>query len=209
MSTRARLLLASVISSILASTGISAGSLPAASAAPVPTPHELLAAVPVLPKMTVGYSKALFRTEGRRGVRQCSAHRTALAALSSRASLGTPACTPGPGPWVVDLGSRRVSTAGAIVFAPVIPVRAAWASGAYGWSTAQRAALLEDRGAPEVGAGLIPVTRALAVRIASTCRDSAESTCLITAVPDRLKPAAAAAVVAAATRHRLSMTRPE
>ncbi len=137
--------------------GLLVGVVAVAPAAAVPaatvtgTAAELLDAIPILPKMDIGFTTAAF---GKRAARS------------------------------TDL----------------ISPRAAWASGAYGWTPQQRARW--------DGARTL-VSPALAKRIAKACRASSSLTCAIDAVPTSAAPEVAAAVITAATRDRLSMTREE
>lgn len=149
---------------------------PAASATPAAvvsgSPAELLTSIPVLPKMNIGYTPTSFPvTKPTRGTRLPIA-------------LGAAA-------------ADRRTKAGAV---ELVSARAAWASGAYGWTSAQRAAW------PRATA-LVP--RSHATRIARACRSSASLSCVPQSLPASLAPQAAAEITHIAIQHRLSMTRTE
>lgn len=146
-----------------------------AQASPVATltgsPAELLASIPVLPKMDIGYSASSFPT-------------------THPARLHRPVMTLGP-----VLGRRTRARA-----VELVSLRAAWASGAYGWSTAQRAQWPRPTALMEAS---------VSDRVGRRCRNASSLTCVAAALPPALAPAAAAQITEIAVRHRLSMTRAE
>ena len=218
-------------------TPLLAASLPFASsatAAPIATTdgsaQRLLDSIPVLPKMTAGFTSTAYpsvRTNAK-DEKGCTGQARALIALASvRPQIAPGTCALRGGSWSVNFGTETVTDARAIRFVPVIALPAAWASGGYGWTPAQRAVFADDYGADRTAvitsgapadsalpvvpwaAAQTPMTQAVAARISSACAKSTSSTCLLTAVPAALKAPAAAAIVVASSRHRLSMTRDE
>lgn len=190
------------------------------------SPQSLLDRIPILPKMTVGYTGAAFPRafpsgRDRRGCRPTDRALVALAVTAPRVMAGS--CTLVGGTWSVDFGTRTVTRARDVRLVPVIPARAAWASGAYGWTPDQRSAFTRDTGSGASSSvvarrriagvswdsALTPMTPALARQAVAQCADSSESTCLMAALPEAIRPRIAVAIAAASTRHRLSMTRSE
>ena len=192
--------------------------------------QHLLDAIPILPKMTAGFSAGEFDVAGRRSkdARGCTAQARALIALATvKPRVQARTCALSGGSWSVNFGTATVTDARDLRFVPVVSLPAAWASGGYGWSPEQRAAFAADYGVdrsaavatdPSPGSPLntvswagasAPVTAAVAQRVDRACAASTSSTCLLTAVPASLKAQASAAIVLASTRHRLSMTRDE
>lgn len=135
---------------------------------------DLLNRIPILPKMDIGYTSAAF------------AKRTAP--------------TLRRGPWSVDFGQRQQRDRRAVRWVDLISPRAAWASGAYGWTPAQRA---QWDGARTL------LSSTVAAKVSKACQSSPSLTCALDAMPADLAPDAATAIVVAATRNRLSMTREE
>jgi hypothetical protein len=192
--------------------------------------QKLLDAIPVLPKMTAGFTTDAYPSVRREAEdsRGCTPQAQALIALATvRPQIAAGTCSLSGGSWQVNFGTATVSNARDIRFAPVVALPAAWASGGYGWSAAQRAAFATDYGADTKAvvtsaapadsalstvpwaAAQTPVTAAVASRISDECSQSTSSTCLLTAVPAALKAPAGAAIVLASSRHRLALTRDE
>ena len=111
--------------------------------------QRLLDAIPVLPKMTAGFTSAAYpsaRTTAKDAA-GCTAQARALIALASTPPQVEPrTCALRGGSWPVNFGTATVTDARDISFVPVISLPAAWASGGYGWSAEQRAAFAADYG---------------------------------------------------------------
>ena len=218
----------------LASPLLSLPGASPASASPSVTSEgsaqRLLDAIPVLPKMTAGFTSDAYpsaRTIAKDAA-GCTAQARALIALASTPPQVEPrTCALRGGSWPVNFGTATATDARDIRFVSVIAQPAAWSSGGYGWSVDQRAAFTADYGSdrtvavatgapadsaiPSVSwaAAQTPLTATVAERVAKECAKSTSSTCLLSAVPSALKAQAAAAIVLASSRHRLSMTRDE
>lgn len=130
----------------------SPASASAASAAPTNvtgSAQQLLNDIPVLPKMTQGFTTATFANSAPswRDGRGCSAQQRALIAMATvRPKVTGPNCRIRGGEWAIDFGTRTTTDASAIRLVPVIPAPAAWAAGAYSWTAPQRSLYIGDLG---------------------------------------------------------------
>lgn len=216
-----------------------------------PTPisgsaRSLLDAIPILPKMTQGYVSARDsgerdrsgRDQDARDGRGCTLQQRAIIARAIDApKVSGPRCSITAGSWLADFGASQVTSAKDLRLVSVIGPGAAWASGAYSWTPAQRASFASDLAmdpssatyqrmvtvdgsqpaSPQAAvfakvpwaAASTLLTASIASRVQRACARSSSAICVLEAVPDQLKPRVAAAIVAVAVRHRLSMTRVE
>jgi len=201
--------------------------------------RALLNAIPVLPKMEQGFRTDAFGDAGAaKDARGCSPRQQALIALAVQVPrVVGPACAISGGRWLANFGTAEVANAGQLMLVPVVSLPAVWASGGYGWNAAERSRYLQEFGADLSVATVADVpstdgpqsadpsaatfeavpwaanyallTEVPAVRVTKTCRTSADSSCMLQALPEALKPRAAAAIVLSSIRNRLAMTRTE
>ena len=111
-----------------------------ASAAPSMTAEgsaqRLLDAIPVLPKMTAGYTSDAYQSARTtaKDTAGCTARERALIALASTPPQIDPrTCALRGGSWPVNFGTATVTDARDIRFVSVIAQPAAWSFGGYGW----------------------------------------------------------------------------
>ena len=109
--------------------------------------QQLSDAIPVLPSMTIGFTAGAFGAERTtRDRRGCTVEQRTIIALATTAPSVGKGCRITGGTWSADLGTSTVTDARRLRLAPIISAPAAWASGAYGWSPAQRSAFARDAG---------------------------------------------------------------
>ena len=136
-----------LIGTALVSLGLVVAGLgaPPAQAAPVTvvtqTVPELLASVPVVKPLYIGYQAGSFLPVGalfKKDKGGCTLRNRLLIKAAVKTPKVGKACKLSGGSWLVNGGSKTVTDPRQITMRPVVDYKAAWGQGAYAWTPAQR-----------------------------------------------------------------------
>lgn len=127
---------------------------------------ELVTSLPVVDPLSIGYQSteqfipsAVANKRDRNG---CNLRQRMIIALASVKPKVTKGCRMSAGKWIVDGGTRTVTSTNGFVLVPAMSYKRAWGEGAYAWTAQQRLAWATNLGASG------PKSRAKAMSIQGT-----------------------------------------
>jgi hypothetical protein len=123
------------------------------------TPKELLATVPAVAPLAVGYKPGMFLPPNaltKRNKRGCTLRNELLIKMAvKKPKVVGRQCALQGGEWLVDFGTKRLRKASQVKLGKLLPDKYVYAQGAFGWTPAQRSAYARTVVRPK------PATRSL------------------------------------------------
>ena len=108
------------------------------------TPAELLATVPAVAPLAVGYKPGMFLPPNaltKRNARGCTLRNELLIKMAvKKPRVVGRQCALQGGEWLIDFGTKRVKTASQVKLGKLMPDKYVYAQGAFGWNETQRRA---------------------------------------------------------------------